>query len=889
MEKELFFKAVEEKNIEYRKDSFSLAHYSFDASLYKVTPQAIIFPQNKEQLCATLLLAYQHKLAITPRGAATGIAGGCLGKGIIVDTARYLNRILSIDIENQLVTVEPGVIQDDLNFALKPYGFCLGPDTSTGNRATIGGMVANNAAGAHSLIYGAMVDHIEAIDLILASGKLITLSKKVSDQDILHVLQNITETYREEILARIPPLRRLSSGYLLQKLLKEEPNYAQIIAASEGTLGVISEVTLRISPLPPKKALLLLPFESMQEAADSIKNYLPLNPSAIEYLDHHILTSVPIHPAVQHAKALLIVEFFAPFPPLQGLFIEEEKQMQAIWEKRKSSLGILLSKRTYQRAVAFIEDISLPPLKISAFLQEFDQKLKALDVDYGIYGHFGEGCLHIRPYLNLLEDQELKLMEAIQQTTADLLLKYGGALSGEHGDGLVRSHLLKKMFGEKIMEAFELLKSAFDPENLMNPGKIVNPTPLTQDLRLNPAIKMQEMDTFLDFSKEGGMSFSLDMCNGNGQCRKKEGLMCPSFQVSHDEYDTTRARALSLRAIFSQELPLSSFAEEDVHAILELCLSCKGCKKECPSSVDMAKIKAEHLYQRGVKKGFSLKDHGIARIAYLLKKLSPFKRLINFFSPQKMAKKSFSSWIKEQEQDEAKERVALFIDTFTEHLHPETGKAAFNLLSHMGFFILPIQESCCGRPAFSRGLLHLAKKEAEVLLAKLTPYVEKNIPLIFLEPSCLSAIIDDYKALLPHQELMLTSCMPIASFLLQKKELLIKYQSKDKLLYHGHCHEKALYGTQDALTLLKLLFDAEEIPSGCCGMAGAFGLEKKHEKISLDIAELKLFPAIRNNPGALIVADGTSCRMQIQRGLKVHALHIAEAINLLLTADRSFE
>ena len=778
MEKELFFKELEEREIEYRKDSFSLAHYSYDASLYKVGPLAIVFPKNKTQIQEAVVLCKKYKIAITPRGAATGIAGGCLGKGVILDTARYLKQIVDIDVKNQLVTVEPGVIQDQLNLALKPLGFCLGPDTSTGNRATIAGMVANNAAGAHSLVYGAMVDHIEAIELILASGKAVTLSKTVSEKSLSDVFKKIEKEYREEILARIPSLRRLSSGYLLHKLLEKEQNYAKIIAGSEGTLGIISSVTLQICPLPPKKALLLVPFESVKQAAATIESYLALKPSAIEYLDHHILESVTIHPEVKNAKALLLIEFFAPFPSLKGIFIEEEKQMQAVWQKRKSALGILLSKRTYQRAVAFIEDISLPPHNLGAFLEEFDQKLKAFHVDYGIYGHFGDGCLHIRPYLNLLEDKQIQLMKEIQQITADLLLKYGGALSGEHGDGLVRSHLLKKMFGDKIIEAFEILKRAFDPENLMNPGKIVYPQPLTQDLRLNPDVKMQEIETFLDFSKEGGLTLSIDMCNGNGQCRKKEGLMCPSFQVSNDEYDTTRARALSLREIFTQQKPLSSFADDDVNDILELCLSCKGCKKQCPSSVDMAKIKAEHLYQRGIKKGFSLKDHLIANSAYLLKKIAPFKYFINLFSSQKISSKSFSSWVISQKQDLTKKPIALFIDTFTEHLHPNVGKAAFNLLSELGFFILPVYESCCGRPAFSRGLLAYAKKQAEALLLKLTPYIEKDIPVIFLEPSCISAVLDDYKALLPNKELIVTQCLPIASFLLQKKELLIAYKSK---------------------------------------------------------------------------------------------------------------
>jgi Fe-S oxidoreductase len=525
---------------------------------------------------------------------------------------------------------------------------------------------------------------------------------------------------------------------------------------------------------------------------------------------------------------------------------------------------------------------------------EFREYLKRNGKEAGIYGHAGSGAMHLRPYLDLRSEDDVKLMQKMMLDVTDMLLKYGGALSGEHGDGLLRSWLNRKLFGERIYEAFVLLKQAFDPDNIMNPGKVIGDHPVNEDLRLNPKSEIYEVETFLDFSKEGGFSLSADMCNGNGSCRKTTGTMCPSFQATRDEYDSTRARAQTLRSIIHRKLPLEDLSGKAMYDILDLCIECKGCKKECPSQVDMAKMKSEVLYQYQEKHGYSLRNRMIASLSTLSSINSLFPSLYNWmiqfkwikrimgFAEQrnlpKLAKNRFS-----HQSHIGENPVILFSDTYTEFYHPEIGESAKRVLEKLGYSVIILSWECCGRPLISKGFLKQAKSQAEKVVELLHPYSDH--PIIVLEPSCLSAIQDDYEGILGygHEKLqkVMKGCVSFDSFIDGKID---KQDSNQKVQLHGHCHQKALTGTASAHRVLKALgCTVEEIPSGCCGMAGSFGYEKEHYDISMKIGELQLFPTIRSGKEIKwIVANGVSCRTQIQDGTGRQALHLAEIVDKLL-------
>ena len=592
---------------EVRFDPINKQVYSVDASIFEVEPIGIVLPKHKQDIVNAVNIAKQHRVPIIPRGAATGITGGCLGHGLIIDTSKYLNHILEINIEKRFVICEPGVVQDQLNDELGKQGYRLGPDTSTGNRATLGGMLANNSAGARSLKFGCMAAHVDAVELVLASGETLAFSSMDEQQwqskralqsaegTIYRTLFDIKHKYSQEIEKQFPRIPRRVSGYNLNELISNGPlNVCKLIAGSEGTLGIATQIKVNICPQISASALCILHFEDMIHAMHQIHSILQYNPISVEMIDRNIIEMGRLSPTMKtklgwlsgDPEAVFAVEF-------EGKTVAEAQQkaiafsqemihrktgyavscladpiaISHVWDVRKAGLTLLLSKRGYQRAIAFIEDVSVAPENLPAFMEEFCNYLKKQGKTAGIYGHVGSGCMHIRPYIDMRKADELKLMETIMLDVSDLLLKHQGALSGEHGDGLVRSWLMKKMFGPKIYDAFVELKQAFDPENRMNPGKIVHSGPFLQNLRLSPAAAICEPATFLDFSKEGGFALAADLCNGNGLCRKREKTMCPSFQATDDEFHSTRARAQTLRAIIHGKLPIQEMSGEGLHAV----------------------------------------------------------------------------------------------------------------------------------------------------------------------------------------------------------------------------------------------------------------------------------------------------------------------------------
>ncbi|WP_059359065.1 FAD-binding and (Fe-S)-binding domain-containing protein [Parachlamydia acanthamoebae] len=927
-------------------DEISRKIYSVDASIYEIDPIGIVLPRSKEDLIEAVKIAKKHRIPIIPRGAATGITGGCIGKALILDTSKYLNRILHIDYANESVTCEPGVVQDVLNATLASHGYRLGPDTSTGNRATLGGMLANNSAGARSLRYGKMVDHVQSVELLLACGSLMTCQmvdeesfnqKQTLDNSegrIYRTLHNIRQNDAEEIELRFPKIPRRVSGYNLDELIKPFPlNISQLIAGSEGTLGICTEITMHISKKPMHTALGLLYFHNLITAMHAVMPLLSHQPLAIEMIDHQIIDAGRRSPPLKNklewlrtdAKILIFVEFDAQ--TLEELnqklkqfqddiltrsicdhlhILTNASQIAHVWEMRKAGLGLLLSKRSYSRAIAFIEDVAVPPENLASFMQKLTTYLQSQGKEAGIYGHVGAGCMHVRPYMDLRNPKELQKMQQIMDAVSSLVLEEGGSMSGEHGDGRVRSWLHEKMFGEKIVHAFQELKTAFDPDLRMNPGKIVFPTPFLEDLRQGPQMQPSIVSPFLDFTREGGFDLSVDLCNGNGRCRKGEGTMCPSFQATQDEYDTTRARAQALRALIRGDLANSTPSNAEVHAVLDLCLECKGCKTECPSQVDMAKMKAEMTYQYQQKHGIPLRSRLFGQIGRVNWLLSHMPTFFNWLLAKQWFKNlqtwggiaferslpplntiRFSTWFKKYTQPTGLDKqVVLFNDTFTEFNELNIGQSAVKVLNALGYFVILPAWQCCGRPLISKGMLVQAREKADALIQSLSPLAEKDLFIIGLEPSCILTIQDDFQDLTQQAQDQIKKikglCLTFDEFIskhLEKEAFPTKTSTETPLKLHVHCHQKALVGTSPSLAILKSLpnHQVELIQAGCCGMAGSFGYEKEHYGISMKIGELHLFPAIRQAPeDTKIIANGMSCRAQIKQGTNKKAQHLAE-------------
>jgi FAD/FMN-containing dehydrogenase/Fe-S oxidoreductase len=893
---------------ELHLDPVSKKIYSLDASIYEVEPLAIAIPKTVLDLQNIIRIAAKHRIPVTPRGSATGITGGCLGKGLIVDSSKYLKTMV---LEETRAICGPGVIQDELNNALSPLGYRLGPDTSTGDRATLGGMAANNAAGARSLHFGVMADAVESIDLVLSSGEILhfgplneeewnkKLQLTTQEGSIYRAAEEVRTKHKDAILTRFPKLPRRASGYHLDRLLKPFPlNLAELIVGSEGSLGVISSLTVKLAKKPSYLELHLFPFNSMQEAMKAVPELLQTAPMALEMIDDKILRAGKTAPALQGKvewlqtipKVLLVAEYGQSQCSRSPLILKEKEAMENVWAVRKNGLGLLLSKRSYSRAIAFIEDVSVPPERLGEFMDRFLSYLEAKGKDAGIYGHAGPGCLHIRPYIDLRNPSEVALMKEIMLDVASMIKEVGGAMSGEHGDGLIRSWLNETLFGKQIIEAFQKIKNAFDPLGLMNPHKIVQPLPLENDLRKAPR---QDPATFLKF--DGGLALSADLCNGNGACRKMGGVMCPSFQVTHDEYDSTRARANAFRGVMQGEKP-SKLDEESLHDILDLCIQCKGCKKECPSSVDMAKMKSEALYHYQEKHGYRLRSALFAHIDSISRLGFPFRGIVNFLAkkffrwggishpPPPFAEKRFSKLAEGLEQPHGMACV-LLSDTYTEFYCPEVGVAAIKVLNHIGYQVIVPPWKCCGRPAISKGFLPKAKKNSELLAEQMMPYLEQDIPIIGLEPSCFFTLLDEYPDFLG-SSWNPKNCHLFDSFL-AKQPLNISAQGQ-KAALHGHCHHKAMCGMQDSLkVLVSTGAKVAEIPSGCCGMAGSFGYEKEHSDFSKKIGELHLLPFVRSLPEeTAIIANGYSCRTQICLHTGRKALHLAEWLfNILFIPD----
>jgi len=944
---------------ELRSDHISKLLYSTDASIYQVEPTAILIPRSKSELVRAIAICSEYAVPIIARGAATGIAGGCLGKGLVIDTSMHLNRIVEIDYAHKFAVVQPGLVCDRLNEVLQPHGLYFAPEISSGNRCTIGGMVATGAAGSNSLKVGKIQEHIIEVELILWNGEIVRFSRidkegwkeklklHTAEGKIYRHLERIRKEYGHDIRAHFPKVPRRASGYNLDELLKEDfINVASLICGSEGTLGVISEIKVALSHLPESKCMMVIGYKTLESALKQASEFLRFGPAAVEMIDKKIIEAGRASPSMRQKldwlegapDALLVVEFEGNTQldslssrvsqnnnVLFSKVIEDKHTQKNVWDLRKAGLGLLLSSKSYSRALAFIEDVAVPPEKVADFVEQLDHLLAAAGKDVGIYGHVGAGCLHVRPFIDLRRPEELAVMQQIADSVSNLLLEFGGVYSGEHGDGRVRSWTNPKMFGPRLYEALTQIKQAFDPYGFMNPGKIVSsqtetPQGLLQNLRLSPAMPIKEFATYFDFSREGGLALAVDLCNGNGQCRKKDGTMCPSFQVTHDERDSTRARAQALRGLIHGQVREKEIFDEDFYKVMELCIECKGCKTECPSQVDMAKMKSEYLYQLHQRKKPKIVDRLFAHIGDLFHAASKVSWLVNLTNRinfvrkwlhhlgiasdrklPKLAQKRFSrlfkSHVRKRPSDEVLPQVVLFVDTFTEFLHPSIGMAAVRVLEDLKYAVVAPAWKCCGRPMISKGFLPQAKKKLDHLLETLYPYAKQGIKIVGLEPSCLLTLNDELRdfGLDPEKvELVSRAAVTLDQFLVSHKtqlaELCLPFNGHLKV--HGHCHQKSLVGMQAELELLKSIVtgSVDEIPSGCCGMAGSFGYEKEHSQFSRKIGELVLLPAVRQAPPeTVIIASGSSCRSQIEDFTEAKPLHFIEFIARQLKSAKTLE
>lgn len=958
---------------ELRTDAFARALYSSDASLYQVMPLGVLIPRSVEDVVAAVSLAARHRIPVLPRGSGTSLAGQAVNAALVIDFSRHLDAVLDLDVEARRVRVQPGIVLDDLNRKLRPQGLMFGPDPASSDRATLGGIVANNATGSHSILHGMTADHLIETELVLADGSLarfgpldadaLAARRRRSDRDgAIHdaIAALVADPeHRAAIRAGTPRHWRRAGGYNLDRLGIGGPsfhhppdprfNLAQLVCGSEGTLAVISSVTLNLVPRPSHSALALVHFATARRALDAVPAILETQPAAVELLDPlglRLARDVPayarrmarvIEADPEGTEGLLIVEYQGDDPggPADRVACLEDQlrrsgaacsavtpalspERQAdFWALRKASLGLMMSRKGDRKPIPFIEDAAVPVEHLSDYVDQIERLCTGLGLALSYYAHASAGCLHLRPLVDLRDARERARLPEIARASMQLVRGFGGALSSEHGDGRSRSWLNEAFFGPELHALHREVKRIFDPEGLLNPGNIVDGPAMTEHLRADPRFARRPPRSFLDFSPEQGLDRALELCNGAGVCRKRaEGSMCPSFMVTRDEAHSTRGRANLLRAAISGLLPAEALTSPPMHAAMDLCVGCKACKAECPSAVDMAKLKVDFLARYHAAHGIPARSRLLSQVHRLSRAASgPAAPLVNTLlgtrvarrmgartlgiaaerRPPAFARRSFLSWHRSRRSRGDADRLPapagellLFADTFNTYSSPDVAIAATEVLEAMGHAVRVIDQGCCGRPMLSLGLVAGARAAARDLVARLGPFVDQGIPILGLEPSCILTLRDDYPSLLPGEPRAAALAAGVRTFeehLAQRAtggDLSALFDAQPRrLLLHAHCHEKALVGTGPALRALGLPAGhrVEALDAGCCGMAGAFGYEAEHYAISMAMAELRLLPAVRGaGPDTRIVATGTSCRHQIADGAGRRAWHPAEIL-----------
>ncbi len=909
-------------------------------------------PRTREDLIRIVQLCLQRKIPITLRGGGTSQGGQSIGAGIIIDTSKYLNRILELNVQERWARVEPGIVLDELNAQLKVHNLRFAPDISTASRATVGGMMGNNSCGARSVLYGKTIDHVLEQDVVLSDGSVVRFRPLKADEldavcagDTLEArcyrtVRQLAREHAAEIERRYPKILRRVGGYNLDEFVDSARpfNLAKLMVGSEGTLGVVLEAKVNLVPLPNAKAVLAIQFGDVLESLTATPVILKHGPSAIEVMDKFILDHTKQSPALDALRrsfiegdpgSLLCVEFYADrsedLPPrLQAL--EQDLRgrhlgyryhhaydlpgQAKVWSLREAALGLSMAMKDEAKSLSFVEDTAVDPEKLRDYIDEFLQLIRRHETSAGIYAHASVGCLHVRPVVNLKTEEGVKKFEAIANEVADLVLKYGGALSGEHGDGYLRSPFMEKMFGRELYQAFRTVKRTFDPDSLFNPGKIVDSPPLTSNLRFGANYKTPHPVTFFDYSEYGGMAGAVEMCSGLGACRKKlDGTMCPSYMATKEESDTTRGRANVLRLAMAGRIGEAGLGDEGVYEVLDLCLECRACKAECPVGVDMARFKSEFLADYWARHGVSIHARVLGNARRLAEMSSRLPGLSNWMMTSgigkvvgdrllgidrrralpEVAKQPLSRLAPQGGSSESD--VILFNDTFTNYYDPHIGLAALAVLRAAGLRPSLTTHSCCGRPQISKGLLADARALAEKNAAALHAHAVAGRPIVFCEPSCLSAVREDAPSLLRGDARKKAQDIAAVSVLFEEfiatRPLRLK-NGPPEILLHGHCHQKSMGLLAPAKALLSSIPGSSvvDLDAGCCGMAGSFGYSRDHFDVSKAIGERKLLPAVRNRkPGSVVVAAGTSCRHQVKDFTGEDAMHPAVLLQSLLMGD----
>ncbi len=954
---------------EFHTDALRKTLYATDASAYKEEPLAVAYPKDLDDLKLLLQYALDHKTSLIARTAGTSLAGQVVGQGVVVDLSKYWTAILELNVEERWVRVQPGVVRDELNLYLKAHGLFFAPETSTANRCMVGGMVGNNACGANSLVYGSTRDHLLEAEVLLSDGQVMTFKEETADTFHTHrIAQGVPGQVYETLYAYLqsaavqqeireaypnPAIHRRNTGYALDALLAMEPfggteafNLCKLLAGSEGTLGLATSFKLKLEPLPrEEKRLLVVHLSDVAQAFPANLQALALQPDAVELMDKPILDCTAAHPGYQHLRfflqgdpaALLCVQFSGTAALMEQKIASLQKDLQAagrgtafpvlegeamakVWQLRKAGLGLLSNIPGDAKPVPVIEDAALPPEQLGAYVAELNSCLQKHQLSCVYYGHIATGELHLRPVINLKTQEGQRQFRAIAEDAARLVKKYRGSLSGEHGDGRLRGEFLEFMVGSSVYAILKELKEVFDPQGVFNPGKIIDSPPMDQQLRYTANKTGEEPETIFDFSESGGMLRMAEKCNGSADCRKSAvfgGTMCPSYQASKEEDKTTRARANMLREALSLAGKDKLYASKELLQVLDLCLSCKGCKSECPSNVDMAKLKAEVLQHYYDKKGIPLRTRIVGHYARMQhwasrwpdaynrlirsKLFLPLLQKVLHFSPKRLLpavqKQSFQAWLKENpdalqaDTSSQKGELYLFVDEFTNYTEVEIGKTAVQLLTKLGYRVFVEQSKPSGRALLSKGMLRSARKLAEANVHSYHGLVSEQRPLVGLEPSAILAFQDEYPDLLRGN--LQQKAKDLASHVFVLEAFICRefekgniasdafHAAERQLRFHGHCQQKALGANHWTAKMLAIPenYTVQEIKSGCCGMAGSFGYEKEHYNLSMKIGELVLFPEVRKTTAdTLIAAAGTSCRQQIFDGTGRRAQHPVEIL-----------
>ncbi len=942
-------------------DRFSRGRYAADASIYQMMPVGVVVPRNQADIEAAIALARAEGIPVLARGGGTSQCGQTVNNALVIDNSKYFSDLLELDVENRRCRVQPGIVLDELNRALKPHGLWFPVDVSTASRATIGGMAANNSCGGRSIRYGTMRDNVLSIDGIMADGTKAHFSAS-SGPEISNLSSQLLEIgmhQADEIALRFPRVIRRVGGYNIDALVPGPApnNLAHLLVGSEGTLVFSTEIELELSPLIASKVMGVCHFASFHQAMDATQHLVKLKPQAVELVDSTMISLARDIPMFRKTveqfvkgdpEALLLVEFAEDQPDRNADKLSELHDamgelgfswkgtgikcggvvdvvdpglQDAIAEVRKSGLNIMMSMKDAGKPVSFVEDCAVELTDLADYTAGLTKIFEKHGTKGTWYAHASVGCLHVRPVLNMKLDKDVATMRSIAEQAFDLVAQYKGSHSGEHGDGIVRSEFHEKMFGKQIVTAFEQVKELFDPKALFNPGKIVN-APKMDDrnhFRYGPDYSAAEFKTALDWSAwpgaGGGFLGAVEMCNNNGACRKLSGgTMCPSYRVTRDEKHVTRGRANSLRLAITGQLGEDAFASPEMLDTMKLCVSCKGCQRECPTGVDMAAMKVEVLAAHAARHGTSLHDKLIAylpRYAGIASRLSWLINLRNRvpglakalekttgFSAQRQLPVWRSDALRDTEIiQSAAPDVVLFADTFNRYFEPENLRAAVRVLKAAGVsssIARPVGENrplCCGRTFLSTGLVEQAKQEATRLLAALTPHAKAGRFIVGLEPSCLLTLRDEIPRLVPGEdaELVAKHALLFEEYIAQHSDLdALRKQFGSpaaRILLHGHCHQKAAGVMSSVGQVLDLLPNTklETVETSCCGMAGSFGYKTDTHAISMKMGELSLFPAVRaQSPDTLVVADGTSCRHQIADGTQTAALHVARVLELSL-------